>query len=112
MTANYESALAWLYGTQLFGIKLGLESMRQLVSALNLPPQRFIHVAGTNGKGSTCAMIASVARAGGLKTGLFTSPHLVSYRERIQINGERISGTIDCEPASVIVVLSSAFSSV
>ena len=91
MTANYESALAWLYGTQLFGIKLGLESMRRLVTALNLPPQRFIHVAGTNGKGSTCAMIASVARAGGLKTGLFTSPHLVSYRERIQINGERIS---------------------
>ena len=91
MTANYESALAWLYGTQLFGIKLGLDSMRLLVAALNLPPQRFIHVAGTNGKGSTCAMIASVARAGGVKTGLFTSPHLVSYRERIQINGERIS---------------------
>ena len=91
MTANYESALAWLYGTQLFGIKLGLDSMRRLVAALNLPPQHFIHVAGTNGKGSTCAMIASVARAGGVKTGLFTSPHLVSYRERIQINGERIS---------------------
>ena len=91
MTANYESSLAWLYGTQLFGIKLGLDSMHRLVAALNLPPQRFIHVAGTNGKGSTCAMIASVARAGGLRTGLYTSPHLVSYRERIQINGERIS---------------------
>ena len=91
MTANYESSLAWLYGTQLFGIKLGLDSMHRLVAALNLPPQQFIHVAGTNGKGSTCAMIASVARAGGLRTGLFTSPHLVSYRERIQINGARIS---------------------
>ena len=91
MSASFESALAWLYGTQLFGIKLGLDSMRRLVSALDLPPQRFIHVAGTNGKGSTCAMIASVARAGGLRTGLFTSPHLVSYRERIQIDGELIS---------------------
>ena len=90
MTADYETALAWLYGTQLFGIKLGLDSMHRLVAALHLPKQRFIHVAGTNGKGSTCAMIASVARAAGLRTGLFTSPHLISFRERIQINGSCI----------------------
>ena len=50
-----------------------------------------IHVAGTNGKGSVCAMIDSICRAQGYRTGLFTSPHLVTFRERIQINGEMIS---------------------
>lgn len=85
-------ALEWLYGTQLFGIKLGLDNMRQLLGALNLPAreQQFIHVAGTNGKGSTCAMIAAICRAAGLRTGLFTSPHLVSFTERMQINGQQI----------------------
>jgi dihydrofolate synthase/folylpolyglutamate synthase len=51
---------------------------------------KVIHVAGTNGKGSTCAMIESIARATGTRSGLFTSPHLIDYRERIQINGEHI----------------------
>ena len=84
-------ALDWLYSTQLFGIKLGLDSMHRLVAALDLPPQRIIHVAGTNGKGSTCAMMASIAQAAGLKVGLFTSPHLVSFCERIRVNGLMIS---------------------
>ncbi len=52
---------------------------------------KIIHVAGTNGKGSVCAMIDSILRAQGYRTGLFTSPHLVTFRERIQINGEQIS---------------------
>ena len=52
---------------------------------------RFIHVAGTNGKGSTCAMLESIYRAAGLRVGLFTSPHLVSFRERIQVNRQLIS---------------------
>ena len=54
-------------------------------------PFRVIHVAGTNGKGSVCAMIEAIARAAGYRTGLFTSPHLVSFRERVRVNGEKIS---------------------
>ncbi|MFL6593993.1 MAG: bifunctional folylpolyglutamate synthase/dihydrofolate synthase, partial [Chthoniobacterales bacterium] len=90
---NYREALAWLYGTQLFGIKLGLDSIRSLIAELDVPApeQRIIHVAGTNGKGSVCAMIDSILRAAGYCSGLFTSPHLVTFRERIQVNGEMIS---------------------
>ena len=90
---RYKDALAWLFGTQLFGIKLGLESIRRLLDALDLPAreQRIIHVAGTNGKGSVCAMMDSICRAQGYRTGLFTSPHLITYRERIRVNGEMIS---------------------
>jgi dihydrofolate synthase/folylpolyglutamate synthase len=90
---NYAEALAWLYGTQRFGIKLGLENVERLLRELNVPGkgQRIIHVAGTNGKGSVCAMIDSICRAHGYRTGLFTSPHLVTYRERIRVNGEMIA---------------------
>ncbi|CAN5626131.1 folylpolyglutamate synthase/dihydrofolate synthase family protein [soil metagenome] len=90
--AEYQETLGWLFGTQLFGIKLGLESIQRLLRALQVPgaEQRFIHVAGTNGKGSVCAMIDSICRTAGYRTGLFTSPHLVTYRERIQVNGEMI----------------------
>ncbi len=88
----YQEALAWLFGTQRFGIKLGLENIQRLLAALHVPvcDQRIIHVAGTNGKGSVCAMIDSIARAQGYRTGLFTSPHLVTFRERIQVSGEMI----------------------
>jgi dihydrofolate synthase/folylpolyglutamate synthase len=88
----YREALSWLYGTQRFGIKLGLENVQRLLAELKLPGmnQRIIHVAGTNGKGSVCAMLDSICRAQGYRTGLFTSPHLVSYRERIRVNGEMI----------------------
>jgi dihydrofolate synthase / folylpolyglutamate synthase len=89
---TYSEALAWLYGTQRFGIKLGLENVQRLLRELAVPGkgQRIVHVAGTNGKGSVCAMIDSIARAAGCRTGLFTSPHLVTYRERIRVNGEMI----------------------
>ena len=89
---NYREALAWLFGTQRFGIKLGLENIQRLLTAFRLPgpEQRIIHVAGTNGKGSVCAMIDAVARAQGYRTALFTSPHLVTFRERCQVNGELI----------------------
>lgn len=88
----YREALAWLYGLQRFGIKPGLENMRRLIAALDvdLTTARVIHVAGTNGKGSVCAMIDSIARASGLTSALFTSPHLVTFRERIRVNGEMI----------------------
>ena len=90
---NYREALAWLYSLQRFGIKLGLENIRRLIDALHvdLGSARVIHVAGTNGKGSVCAMIDSICRAQGYRTGLFTSPHLVTFRERIRVNGEMIS---------------------
>ena len=90
---NYQEALAWLYQTQRFGIKLGLENIQRLLSILQVPAkkQRIIHVAGTNGKGSVCAMIDAISRAEGYRTGLFTSPHLVTFRERIQVDGEMIT---------------------
>ena len=93
MNVGYREALSWLYGTQRFGIKLGLDNVQRLFRTSELPGknQRFIHVAGTNGKGSVCAMIDSICRAQGYRTGLFTSPHLVSYRERSRVNGEMIS---------------------
>lgn len=85
--------LFWLYSTQWFGIKLGLEGIRKLLESCGVskPKAMVVHVAGTNGKGSTCAFAESVARAAGYKTGLFTSPHLVEFNERIRVNGENIS---------------------
>jgi dihydrofolate synthase/folylpolyglutamate synthase len=92
-SSAYSEALAWLYGTQRFGIKLGLENVQRLLGELKVPGknQRVIHVAGTNGKGSVCAMIDAICRAQGYRTGLFTSPHLITYRERIQVDGEMIA---------------------
>ncbi|MBV9673756.1 MAG: bifunctional folylpolyglutamate synthase/dihydrofolate synthase, partial [Verrucomicrobia bacterium] len=89
MKPSYQAALDWLFSTQNLGIKLGLENFRFLLNDLGNPEKdlRCIHVAGTNGKGSVCAMLESVIRAAGLKTGLFTSPHLVRFNERIQVNG-------------------------
>jgi dihydrofolate synthase/folylpolyglutamate synthase len=92
-TMQYREALDWLFSTQMFGIKLGLDGARALLKEfLAYPPYgtRVIHVAGTNGKGSTCAMIDSVARACGRRCGLFTSPHLIDFRERIQVAGNVI----------------------
>jgi dihydrofolate synthase/folylpolyglutamate synthase len=102
---TYQEALVWLYGLQRFGIKLGLENIERLLEKLSqsgalqagkgtgglVIPGKVIHVAGTNGKGSVCAMIDSVCRAKGFRTGLFISPHLVTFRERIRVNGEMIS---------------------
>jgi dihydrofolate synthase/folylpolyglutamate synthase len=91
--SSYAEALAWLYGTQERGVKLGLGRMRELLAMLGWQQgdARFLHVAGTNGKGSVCAMLESICRAAGFRTGLFTSPHLVTFRERIRINGEMVS---------------------
>lgn len=87
---TYQESIEWLYSTQQFGIKLGLEQARRLLrETLSFPRHgvRVIHVAGTNGKGSTCAIIDALARACGTRTGLFTSPHLIDYRERIKVGG-------------------------
>ena len=90
---TYSESIDWLFSTQMFGIKLGLDGPRRLLKEYLAYPAhgvKVIHVAGTNGKGSTCAMIDSVARAGGHRCGLFTSPHLIDYRERIRVSGVEI----------------------
>ena len=89
---TYAEAIQFLYRLQMFGARLGLENTRQLAELAGNPQDglRFIHVAGTNGKGSTCAMLESIYREAGLRVGLFTSPHLVSFAERVQINRQWI----------------------
>jgi len=93
---NYPESVRFLYslGNELkVGAKWGLARMQTLLSALDNPESggRFIHVAGTNGKGSTCATIASILNEAGYRTGLYTSPHLIEPTERIQINGQPVS---------------------
>jgi dihydrofolate synthase / folylpolyglutamate synthase len=93
---SYPDSVRYLYalGNELkVGAKFGLERMQALLAGLDHPEQRqrFVHVAGTNGKGSTCAMLASVLKQAGYQTGLYISPHLVDPTERIQVNGQSIS---------------------
>src|SRR5580700_1741993 len=92
---NYAESVQFLYslGNEIQTAKFDLERITRLLEALGNPHRtgRFIHVAGTNGKGSTCAMIEAGLRAAGLRSGLYTSPHLVEPTERIQIRGEAIS---------------------
>jgi len=90
---TYLEAIQFLYDLRLFGSKLGLANTFKLAALAGKPQNqlRFIHVAGTNGKGSTCAMLESMYRAAGLRVGLFTSPHLVAFGERIQVNRELIT---------------------
>src|SRR6266446_4635956 len=90
---TYAEAIHFLYHLRVFGAKFGLENTIKLAALAGNPQDRlrFIHVAGTNGKGSTCAMLESIYRAAGLRVGLFTSPHLVAFAERIQVNRRLIS---------------------
>ena len=90
---TYAEAIQFLYDLRWFGAEFGLKNTLTLAAQAGNPQNRlrFIHVAGTNGKGSTCAMLESIYRAAGLRVGLFTSPHLVSFRERIQVNRRWIS---------------------
>jgi dihydrofolate synthase/folylpolyglutamate synthase len=91
-TMNYPQALAFLDGLQRFGMRLGLENIRRLVEAFGHPEAAFrsVHVAGTNGKGSTAAFVNSILRAAGFQVGLYTSPHLLDFRERILVDGRPI----------------------
>jgi dihydrofolate synthase/folylpolyglutamate synthase len=93
---NYPESVQFLYalGNEIQSAKLGLERISQVLETLGRPQDRlrFVHVAGTNGKGSTCAMMASALKVAGRRTGLFTSPHLAEPTERIQIDGRPISG--------------------
>ena len=90
---SYNDTIRYLYSLQNYGIKFGLDNITRLLSELNNPHESFlsVHVAGTNGKGSTSAIIASILQAAGFRVGLFTSPHLVSFTERIKINGKEIT---------------------
>ena len=90
---NYEQAMEYIHAVQWAGHKPGLTRTRTLLAALGDPHKKlqFVHVAGTNGKGSVCAYLNAMLLAGGKKTGLFTSPHLVRINERFQINGEDVS---------------------
>ena len=85
---TYPGAIEFLHGLRIFAAPFGLENTRRLAALAGDPQRqlRFIHVAGTNGKGSTCAMLEAVYRAAGFCVGLYTSPHLVSFRERLQVN--------------------------
>jgi dihydrofolate synthase/folylpolyglutamate synthase len=103
---NYPDSVQFLYalGNEIKSAKLGLERIRAVLEALGNPERAFrvVHVAGTNGKGSTCAMIEAGLRAAGVRTGLFTSPHLIEPTERIQIDGIPVSPA-DFESAFNIV---------
>ncbi|MCE5193930.1 MAG: bifunctional folylpolyglutamate synthase/dihydrofolate synthase [Nitrospiraceae bacterium] len=90
---SYRDSIDYLYSLQKYGIKFGLANITELLYILGDPQKSFasIHIAGTNGKGSTAAMLASIFHAAGFKTGLFTSPHLVSFTERIRINSKEIT---------------------
>ncbi len=89
---RYHKALDFIYNRQHFGIKLGLDNITRLAEWLGNPERayRSVHVAGTNGKGSTASFMAAILQAAGWKVGLTTSPHLADYRERIRVNGRKI----------------------
>lgn len=89
---DYEALLQELYRLERFGIKLGLDTITELLGRMGNPHRRFkaVHVTGTNGKGSVCAYVASVLRKAGHRVGLYTSPHLVRFTERIVVDGREI----------------------
>lgn len=90
---DYDEFTGWMFGLERFGIKLGLENTADFMSRLGNPERdlKSVHVTGTNGKGSVCVLVAEVLRKHGMKVGLYTSPHLVDFRERIEVNGRKIS---------------------
>ena len=93
-TLTYQEALDFLYPLHRFGIKPGLDRVYTLLDSLGSPHKRLglvVHIAGTNGKGTVAAALASIFEASGKKTALYTSPHLVDFTERIRINGKQIS---------------------
>lgn len=96
---TYEAALDYIHSLYWRGKKSGLEKTKELLDLCGHPEQglRFIHIAGTNGKGSTAAMLDSICRQAGIKTGLYTSPYIVRYNERICVDGEMIPDGILAE---------------
>lgn len=101
---SYQETSDWLFSLENMGIKLGLDRMMDLLTRLGAPQRSFhsVHIAGTNGKGSVSAMLASIFQEAGINTGLYTSPHLVNFTERIQVNGVQITETEVVELAAEI----------
>ena len=93
MTAQKEAILEWLYGLSPRGIKPGLENTSELLRRLGDPQKSFraIHVAGTDGKGSVCNMAYNVLMEAGMKAGLYTSPHILDFNERISVDGAPVT---------------------
>ena len=89
---DYLEFTSWMFGLERFGIKLGLENITEFLHRIGDPHQQLksVHVTGTNGKGSVCAFTDRILREHGLRVGLYTSPHLVDFRERIKVNGRMI----------------------
>ncbi|MCZ6542007.1 MAG: hypothetical protein O6704_10190, partial [Nitrospinae bacterium] len=85
---NYQESLDYLYSLARLGIKLGLDNTERLLNYFGNPQLKIptVHIAGTNGKGSTAAFVESILRASGSRVGLYTSPHILDFRERIQID--------------------------
>ena len=113
---SYAQAEKFILSREFFGMKLGLENIREFLASIGSPQDRYptIHIGGTNGKGSTSAMLAGVLRTAGYKTGLYTSPHLVDFRERVTVDGaliprRSVASFID-RHRSVIVKKNSLFS--
>ena len=96
---NFNQSVEYIHSLLAFGIKPGLERISMLLDLLDNPQDKlkFIHVAGTNGKGSTSTMISNMLIADGYKTGLFTSPYVIDFCERIQIDGENVSENLFAE---------------
>ena len=90
---SYASTLEYIHSVKWRGSKPGLSRTRALLASIGNPEKklRFVHIAGTNGKGSTAACIASILQAAGYRTGLYTSPFILRFNERMQINGRQIS---------------------
>ena len=90
---TYAAAERFILSREFFGMKLGLQNITEFLDSIGAPQLQYptIHLAGTNGKGSTSAMLDAILRSAGYRTALFTSPHLVDFRERLKINGEKIS---------------------
>ena len=91
--ADLAQATAWVFDLQKFGIKFGLSSTLSLLDRLRLDYRegRYLHIAGTNGKGSVAAMLSAILSRAGYPVGMFTSPHLVSFRERFRLGDEEVS---------------------
>ena len=108
-TTPYQRALEYLYGLQRFGIKFGLSKTENLLAASGNPQLggKYVHIAGTNGKGSVAVFLAAILRAAGFRVGLYTSPHLVRFTERFKINDaeiprERVSALVESLRKAVI----------
>ena len=101
---NKEQAMAFITSTDWKGSSLGLSRMEEMMALLHNPQQRLhvVHVAGTNGKGSCCAMLSSILKKAGYRTGMYTSPHLLRFEERFLVDGREISEEDFCRTAEIV----------